>query len=426
MPRSALGFMHLVGLLIGMLAIGGCEPISHISWSPDGARAAYFVPVQGKLVPGVSYVLDADGKKMASLGPTFGSFAWSPDSKSIYFGAYDNQQPATVPIERKWLVDAEDQQPPEAPANDEFPPMVLTRWSDGKAERLAPVGNRYVVFVQLSPDQNWVAVMTSAKETGTDGRPQLFVYNVASKKLYAVSDYCGNAMCFTGPDRLAYVETMRDHHQPLQTGQIIEVKLDESSEQLERTPLVDLIPSTTTFMQPTGDGLLFTTVAASVPVKASKENEHRPPGLFHYTRANGGVTAMAEATEQLFMPSPDGKRILYIKLTPASEKMPLKRELCVMNANGSDEHVLRDLTIFGQQPPMWPGWRGNDEITFVGSKAEDQPVQEGKDPRIAFDVVQYKINAQGALEPIKTLSDGWPIEMKPSMKKSDYTAPVSN
>jgi len=103
--------------------------------------------------------------------------------------------------------------------------------------------------------------------------------------------------------------------------------------------------------------------------------------------------------------------------------MPARRELCVMNANGSDEHVLRDISGYGQQPPMWPAWHGSDEITFVSPTGVDLPVQEGKDPRMAFDVVQYKINAQGALEPAKTLSEGWPIEMKPSMKKADYTAP---
>jgi len=155
-----------------------------------------------------------------------------------------------------------------------------------------------------------------AKETGAEGHPQLFVYNIGSKKLYAVSDNCGNGMCFAGAGRLVYVETDRDHHTPLTTGQIVEVLLDESSEQLERTPQVDVIPGATAFIQPTEDGLVFTTLPRSFPVKSAKQNVDRPPGLYHFTRANGGVTAMAESSGPVFMPSPDGKRILYVKVTP--------------------------------------------------------------------------------------------------------------
>src|SRR3954464_13806822 len=110
MPRPALAGNPLLGLLLlCIVALCGCEPIAHITWSPDGARAAYFVPTPGKLLPGVSYVIDANGKSSANLGPTFGTYAWSNDSKSFYFGAYDKSPPATPPVIRRWLVDAEDQ-----------------------------------------------------------------------------------------------------------------------------------------------------------------------------------------------------------------------------------------------------------------------------------------------------------------------------
>src|SRR5580658_2071343 len=84
---------------------GGCTPTAHLSWSPDGARGAYFVPTAGKLLPGVGYLLDTSGKTTARLGPTFGSFAWSADSKTVYFGGYDNSPPATDQAQREWLVD---------------------------------------------------------------------------------------------------------------------------------------------------------------------------------------------------------------------------------------------------------------------------------------------------------------------------------
>jgi hypothetical protein len=297
--------------------------------------------------------------------------------------------------------------------------MTLCRWQDGKSEVLASLGNRYVMFVQVSPDQKWVSLVTLWKENEhSDGKWQLFAYNIESKKLYAVSDDCGGGACFTGPNRLAYPETDRGAHgDTLTTGQIAEVKLDESAEQLERTPLVDVLPRETAFIQPTGDGFLFTTTPREFPAKTINIAE-RPTGLYHYTRANGGVAAMAESTHSLFLPSPDGKRILYLHIIPKTEKMPERRELCVMNANGSDQHVLSDVTMYGQQLPMWPTWHGNEQITFIAPGALDVPAAEGNEPRVAFDVVLFNISPQGALEAVKTLSQDWPIEMKPSMKKS--------
>src|SRR2546421_4938778 len=100
MPRPASGVLSFYTLLLAIVALAGCEPIAHIAWSPDGSRAAYFVPTPKKLLPGLSFVIDPAGKVAAELGPTFGSFAWSNDSKTIYFGAYDRTPPATVAVDR--------------------------------------------------------------------------------------------------------------------------------------------------------------------------------------------------------------------------------------------------------------------------------------------------------------------------------------
>jgi hypothetical protein len=408
------------------LLTAGCEPAAHLAWSPDGSRAAYFVPTpgidpaSGKSLPGVSYVIDADGKVVSELGPTFGSFAWANQPQAVYFGAYQAQPPTGSDILRKWMVDAEDQPAaPLPPANDEIPPMTLSRWQDGKTESLVSLGNRYVMFVQMSPDQNWVSIVAFGKETSaSDGQWEVFAFNTSSKKLYEITDHGGAGACFTAASKLAYVETDRDHRgNALSTGQIVEVKLDESAEHLERTPLVDVLPQQTMFLQPTDDGLLFTTSPRSFPTKAIPSDQ-RSIGLYHFTRANGGVAAMSESTHALFLPSPDGKRILFMRITPKTEKMPERRELCVMNANGSDEHLLSDVTTFGQELPMWPTWHGNDEISFVSSTSQDLPAEAGKEPRIAFDVVLYRIGAQDDLQSVKTLSQNWPIEMKPSTKKS--------
>lgn len=425
MPRLACHFPSILAGFLLLVASVGCEPVAHLAWSPDGARAAYFAPMSGKLLPGASFLIDPAGKVTADLGPTFGSFAWSKDSTTIFFGAYDNQPPGTDTSVRRWLVDAEDKPLSESPPSDDYPPMALMRWRDGNAEKLASIGHRYVVFVQLSPDEQWLAAITFAREPGRDGQAELFVYSMASKKLYEVSDDCGNGLCFTGPGRLAYVESDRAKGgSALTTGQIVEVKLDDASEQIERTSLVDVLPNRTTYLQSTDDGLLFTTMPRAFPVRSSKENAERPPGLYHYTRANGGITAMAESSADLFSASPDNKRILYFKVTPATDKMPAKRELAVMNANGSDEHILRDVSGQGDVPAMWPAWHGNEEITFISPSAQDLPVQQAKEPRVAFDVVMYKLTPQGTLEGGKVLSEGWPTGMKPSMKKANYRSPA--
>ncbi len=146
----------------------GCEPVAHLSWSPDGKQAAYFVPGSGKPLPGNGFVLDDSGKISADLGSAFGSFAWSSDSKTIYFGGFDEKPDAAPPI-RKWLVDAEDQ-PTANATNEDIPAMSLNRWQNGTVEKLASLGNRYVLFVHLSADQKWAAIVTFAKKNNVRSR----------------------------------------------------------------------------------------------------------------------------------------------------------------------------------------------------------------------------------------------------------------
>src|SRR5271156_4157762 len=112
MTDSAVVRGFWMAALLFLAMSGGCTPTAHLSWSPDGARAAYFVPTGGKLLPGVGYLLDGGGKTTARLGPTFGSFAWSADSKTVYFGAYDNSPAADDVADREWLVDPQQPPPP--------------------------------------------------------------------------------------------------------------------------------------------------------------------------------------------------------------------------------------------------------------------------------------------------------------------------
>ncbi len=407
---------------IAAVFLVGCTPIAHINWSPDGAQAAYFVPTAGKLLPGVAYLLDTSGKTNARLGPTFGSFAWSADSKTVYFGAYDNSPAADQVADRSWLVDPKQATP--TPASDsgegEYPPMVLSAWHDGAAERLVSMGNRYVIFLHLSPDQKWLAVTTAARDKGDQWRFELFVCNIATKSLHVVSENCGMGACFTGPSHLAYAQA----DGVKTSGSIVEAELNDSADHLDRIALVDVLWDRTSCLFAVEDGLLLTTAGRVFPAASSKSTAGSPPNLYHYSRADGKLTTIAESTGELFAVSPDGKRILYIKDTPGAEEHLEKRELAVINSDGSNGHILLDISRYGAQPSMWPAWHGNDRITFVPGDGKDLPGKPDDDPKIAFDLVDYRITAENLLEPAATLSGDWPAEMKPAMRRADFEKPI--
>ena len=417
MADWAAGRLIWVVMAVCLAAAGGCTPTAHLSWSPDGAHGAYFVPTAGKLLPGVGYLIDAGGKTTGRLGPTFGSFAWSADSQTVYFGGYDNTPPANDMAERGWLVDPQQPPPPITDAPEkEYPPMVLCAWHDGQVARLVSLGNRYVVFVRLSPDQNWLAVTAAARDHGDQWRFELFVCNVASKKLHVISESCGMGACFSGPSRLAYCERAG--------GSIVEVELNESADHLDRASLVDVLTDRTDCLAAVSDGMLFTTSGRTFPAVSSKAATDRPPSLYRFSSSDGKLKMLAESTGQLFSISPDGKRVLYIADKPGVDESSDKRELAVMDIDGSNPHVLMDISRYGSQPPMWPAWHGNDRITFVSASGTDLPGKADEDPRLAFDVVDYHVNAANLLEPAITLSSDWPAEMKPAMRKADFQPPV--
>jgi len=95
--------------------------------------------------------------------------------------------------------------------------------------------------------------------------------------------------------------------------------------------------------------------------------------------------------------------------------------LCVMNANGSDPHVLRSLDEYdgNPKPPMWPAWRGNEQITFIAPAADAQSVKVDDHDRKVVDVIQYHLTDKGALEALQSLSADWKAEIKPYFHRDD-------
>jgi|GEM_PF-1585893 len=392
-----------------MVAVLGCRVPGQIAWSPDGSLAAYRIEDK-------AFLIDSTGKIVTSLGGSAGGYAWSADSKTLYYANESElANPVTVP-DTKWRLPqrlmktgAELTAPTTQPASKPAKFVELQAFAGGKATSLVKFAAGKALHMALSPDQAWVAVVCDAEVPDTFA---VYLLNLPTKQLYLLSDAAGFAMCFTGPNRLAYVEPDRaaDSNENV-TGKVVEVTLNVTAPSLERTPLIDVIPAQTPCMAPLGENMLLTSIARSFPGKPTADDK-LVCKLFMWTRANCGIVSLADDVGPLFAPSPDGSRILIEKITPATEQMPAKRELQLIRANGSDGNTLRDLShrdIFA----LWPAWRGNSEITFTSPEEDAKTVAVNNEQHLQYDVVQYKITEKGQLEAIKTLSESWENAMKP-------------
>jgi hypothetical protein len=183
---------------------------------------------------------------------------------------------------------------------------------------------------------------------------------------------------------------------------------------LKRTTLLDVIAGETFWMQPKGDDLLLTAVGRSMPGKPIGDDDLiNNIKLFLWTRANGGMVAVAETVGPLFALSPDGGRVMIHKITPKNEKMPGKYEVMVIRTNGSDGVSLRTINE-GEPMPMWPAWRNETQVALTAPKPTAATV--GGEPRQQFDVVLYNLTEKGELRDGKNLSDTWDPDLKPYEK----------
>jgi hypothetical protein len=376
-------------------------------WSPDGSRAAYRIENRG-------YLLDENGTVLADLGDSSGGFAWSADSKALYYATVENTRPDAPPatIKYDWLPN-----PPAltAPVTQPLEPAkypTLHLSSDGKSTALFFLPYPTPIwYLLISPDQNWLAGLASNKDV-FKGDYSLYVYCIKSKQLYLVSGSCASAITFTGPARLAYVEPSRpgDDVDGL-VGQIVEMTLDENAGKLQRQPVLEAIPKATVWMQSLAEDLFFTAAPRSFPANIAEQQDEGIFKLYHFSRANRSLTVIADDVGGGFWLSPDGRKILFEKITPQTPQKSKSRAIAVMNVNGSDSHVLRDLHD-SDQMPMWPSWRKSDEIVCFPpiSPAVDRKGIDGD--KVLIDVVLYRLTPQHQLQEIRTLSKDWPVEMK--------------
>jgi len=392
---------HLIfSLLLGLALLAGCERCGQIVWTADGSRAAWYSGEPAN----TAAIIDAQGKILSELGPSLGGFAWSADGQNLYFTSLQPSEP--VYIDPSMLeVESAASLPASAPANthDQTAGTSVRRYTSKENKPLFYLPGLKVLHLLLSPDQNWLAAV-AFRDQG-EGRAEyfeLYAYSLRSGRLFCIANRCAMAVCFNAANHLVYV---RSSNKDNPIGQLVEMDWDKVSNTApQRTHLLDLLASDTFWVQPLGEDLLLTTRKAAFPAASQSDSIT----LFLFTPKNGALVPLAENVGPIFMPSPDGKFILL------EQKSTDGSTLSLINANGSNPHLLRKLP---QHLPMYPNWHSSDQITFAAPAEEEQASGD----RTPTEVVQYKL-VDGRLEPQATLSTHWPQSLKPSYHTEDLAA----
>ena len=397
---------HLAGLMLLLTVCNGCTAPAQMRWSPDGTAAAYCY--RDKAV-----VVDEAGAILSQLGRSEGGFAWTVDSKTLYYATETDQADNVLDVDMKFRSEASAPAPttaPSQPAKAQF--VELSAWSNRKSTPLVKFRSDSVVYMILSPDQEWLALVSKHGEDYA-----AYACHIPSKRVYLLSEPSGLPLCFTGKNRLAYIEPASN--KPVMDfktapAKVVEVVLDAKADKLPRVQLLDVIAGETFWFAPKGDDLLLTAVGRTVPGKPIVDDEMVANiKLFLWTRANGGLVAVADSVGPLFTLSPDGTRVMIHKITPKNEKMPMKYELMVIRTNGSDAQSLRTINE-GEPMPMWPCWRSDTQVVVTSPKPA--PITSGGEPRNQFDVMLYNLSEKGELQDGKSLSDTWEPDLKPYEK----------
>ncbi|MBV8780173.1 MAG: hypothetical protein JO353_02140 [Phycisphaerae bacterium] len=442
-------------LVLGILFLAnGCDLPAQIEWSPDGATAAYRKGDQ-------LAIFDAKGHIFSSVSnqKNGGGMAWTPDSKSLYVAADANDEAgfvtmgstaplaqsmlaAPLAINRAWCAGSAcadsacadsapttaqstthpathpATQPATGPATQPSQDSVILEYTSNHSwQSLARLPGQRVIYLRVSADGRWLLIASFAANETKATAAHLIVISLPTKQGYAISDRAIGA-CFLGHDMLAYAEKSADGD----AGRIDEIKLDVSAVTAKRRELLNIVPTRFGWMQSCDGDILFTAKPLATPQPV--EQSAKQCSLFRYTRANRGMMSIAENVGPLFAVSPDGKKVLFEKLsdvdsaTQTSATQPtsapaLRRELSVMNANGSNPQILCTLTDSEDAPlAMWPAWHGSDRISFVGPNPK--PIQQNGKAMKQYSVVDFALSDQGGLTDPHSLSDAWDQNLLPT------------
>lgn len=393
--------------LLCLVFLAGCERCGQIVWTADGKRAAWYSGEPDNMAA----VIDEHGKILTDLGSSLGGFAWSADGQSLY---YTSREPSEViPIEQSMLeAKPATTRPASAPSqqDDDSSGTSIGRYTNTENQLLFFLPKLKVLNLLLSPDENWLAVLAFRDRSEQAAEHfELYAYSLQTRRLYCIAGRCEMAVCFNLANRLVYVQPADNKDNPI--GQLVEINLQtDPAEPPQRTHLLDLLASDTFWVQPLGEDLLLTTRKAAFPAAAQPDSVT----LFLFTPKNGALVPLADRVGPIFMPSPDGKRIMFEQITKEGPDAVQQRHLAVMNANGSDPHILCRLP---QHLPMYPNWHGSDRITFVAPAQVNAPTSNG---RTLTDVIEYRL-VDGRMEPLATLSTDWPDGLKPGYHTEDLT-----
>ncbi|MGE5610986.1 MAG: hypothetical protein ACM359_17180 [Bacillota bacterium] len=409
-----------------LLTLAGCEIPAQTYWSPDGTHAAY-VPPSGSESPAM--IIDDQGAIVAKLGATTGGFAWSNDSKRLYFAVVDPKSDTIPPFETRhnWLNVSEEQFSSKKNEDDkDKQETTVSLWENGKTTPLFVLEAQMPWMMALSPDQNWLALVTNTSEK--DSVSRLYAFSLPTKRLYAISLQCAKTACFTGPNRLAFVEANSvNDAKPSDTGMLTEVVLNDGAEHLDRQPLAIVLLPLTPWIQPLGQDILLTSFSFTFPgpIPQTDPEENAVFTLFRYVHADKTVKPLATEVGQYFLTSPDGKRILVEKILNPADKDKRQSKIAVIESATGSTHILADATVTLTDPagnrhtgfPAYPAWRSNDELSFTSPIDPIKPIEQ-KDSRYYFNLALYRLTPDYQLKPLRTLSDPWPLEIKPSFKSN--------
>jgi hypothetical protein len=376
--------------LVLFVGLAGCAIVPPgVAWSPDGKAGLY----QEK-------VIDSEGKSVDQLGPFDGSVAWSADSSTLYSTRIEasGTTPPVTPL-RRWVdgpdADKDIAKPTTLPVG--YPRTTVVRRRNGKTESILTLWPICVFPLAVSSDQQWLLIQATNVNGLYDFQWSLLAYQLQSKKLYLITADC-RACCFTAKNQVAYLDD----------GRIYQSTLDESQAPLASTPLLDVLPNSTTAIACSDKSLLVLTTQATFPSSTTQ-----PTASKIYAVAMDGKQFRELATADMMSLSPDGKRILFIRPTEQGAD-----QLAMMNADGTQVRMLMDLGVFKDGLPLMPTWHGNDRITFAAATGTPVPIEmkkEKADQQRAYDIVDYSIPPVGPMQPVQILSRNWSPMQKPQV-----------
>lgn len=378
----------------------GCVT-SAVYWSEDGSKGIF-------VNRGAATLMDAEGQIISQMQSTSGYVFWQGDRAYL---AKKNEAAATGQAIRwngptnllgmKWRIQPMGLSPHRGSTE-------VIRWNgDGSHQSLFSL-DYGVLHLCTSPDDTWLAAIAiKPKDETGDSALSLWVYHQPTRLLFLLDEDCGLPICFTAENRLIYLRgtDIRFGEDP-RVGELVEIELNTT---WESPPLEHLlyVPADTTWMQSIGQDLILTTHQRNLPSVSMTSPRSDIYQLYYFTRAERGLAMIADSVGKWFSISPDNQRILFEQIEPTPDGKVGRRQIAVMQTNGTNRQVLRDLP-----DDNLPNWHGNDEITYLS----DNPTGPAKEPdHSSYDLINYRIDGD-QLTPVTNLTHHWENALKPASK----------